>query len=239
MRTNTHGNGRVAESTRSAFWMGVVVGLVGVLAFASVTGAIPSTEPSASGDVGASRVAELQLRAGALSHEMRRAESTYLTEVGPLKRELLRRHHHEDEALVTRIAFALVREGREAGVDPRLLASVLLVEDPELDPEAVSPAGAIGLMQVMPRHQGAWGCGGDDLTDPDVNICHGARILANDIQLAHGDLDRALLRYNGCVHGVRTADCRMYPLKVYREASLARFGRRPSSDSGIGVRAGD
>lgn len=237
MRTDTHGNGRVEESTRWAFGLGVAACLVGVLAIASVTGAAPSTKPSPAPDPGQTRLAGLELRAGALSREMRRARTAYLTEVRPLKRELLRRRN--DDTLVTRIAFALVREGRRAGVDPQLLASVLLVEDPELDPEAVSSAGAIGLMQVMPRHQGAWGCGGDDLTDPDVNICHGARILANDIELAHGDLDRALLRYNGCVRGVRTPDCRLYPLKVYREASLARFRARPSVDSEFGLRAGD
>jgi hypothetical protein len=123
-----------------------------------------------------------------------------------------------DRTQLTRIAIALVREGHEAGVDPRLLLAVLLVENPWLDPTARSPMGAMGLMQVMPFHAGNWGCGGADLTDADHNICHGARILAAALARSGGDLDQALLRYNGCVHGTNTPDCHQYPQWVYRRA---------------------
>jgi soluble lytic murein transglycosylase-like protein len=112
----------------------------------------------------------------------------------------------------------LVREGRDAGLDPRLLLSVLLVENPALDSAAVSFVGAVGLMQVMPFHAGQWGCPDGDLRIPDVNICYGARILAHQLRRAKGNLDVALLRYNGCVRGTNTPDCHLYPLKVYRRA---------------------
>lgn len=98
--------------------------------------------------------------------------------------------------------------------------AVLLVEDPRLDTAAVSPVGATGLMQVMPFHRGRWPCDGEELRDPDVNICYGARILAHQIRIAGGNLDVALLRYNGCVRGTFTSDCDLYPLRVYRHAAL-------------------
>lgn len=101
---------------------------------------------------------------------------------------------------------------------PRLLAAVILVEDPRLDPTARSPVGAVGLMQVMPFHEGQWGCPGDDLEDPDDNICHGARILAAALHASGGDLESALLRYNGCVRSRRAAGCLSYPRRVYGKA---------------------
>lgn len=123
-----------------------------------------------------------------------------------------------DSARADEIALALTREGLGVGLDPRLLLAVMLVENPWLDPLAESPVGAVGLMQVMPFHAGAWDCPGDDLTDTDLNICHGAQILASALERSKGDLDVALLRYNGCVRGVNTPDCHSYPSWVYREA---------------------
>jgi soluble lytic murein transglycosylase-like protein len=119
---------------------------------------------------------------------------------------------------LTRVALALEREGWRSGVDPRLLLSVMLVENAPLDPLAESSVGAIGLMQVMPFHAGGWGCPGRDLTNPDDNICHGARILSEELRRAGGDLDRALLRYNGCVLGTNTPNCHSYPMWVYGSA---------------------
>lgn len=169
----------------------------------------------------AADLVDLDRRARALRSGMRDLEERYDAEVEPVVRELSR--YSDDRALVHRVALALVREGHRAGVDPRLLLSVLLVEDPELETTAVSSEGAVGLMQVMPAHAGGWGCRSADLTDPDVNICHGARILAHYLQATNGDLDRALLRYNGCVQGTNTPDCHLYPVKVYRRASQAMF----------------
>ena len=139
--------------------------------------------------------------------------------VKPIEQVL--RFYSRDETLVRRIAVALVRESAEVEVDPRILTSVLLVENPWLDPEARSHVGAIGLMQVMPFHAGGWGCEGSDLTDLDVNICHGAKVFGHALQRSGGDLDVALLRYNGCVRGSNTPDCHLYPSKVYAAAGKA------------------
>ena len=145
-----------------------------------------------------------------LDAEVRDLESLGIHEVAPLVRTLVEKHS-APHALALRIAHALVREGRETGIDTRLLLAVLLVENPWIDPQARSFVGAVGLMQVMPFHAGAWGCPGTDLTDPDVNICHGTRVLEHALIRSDGDLDRALLRYNGCVRGTNTPDCHRYP----------------------------
>lgn len=170
-------------------------------------------------------VDELSRRATWLGASLEDLETFWSERVRPLERELAR--YTPDADLARDIAVALVREGRSAGVDPHLLLSVLLVENPWLAPEAVSPVGAVGLMQVMPVHAGGWGCASDDLRDLDVNICHGARILAHYLSMSEGNLDRALLRYNGCMNGTNTPDCGLYPMKVYRNASLAIFRDAP------------
>jgi soluble lytic murein transglycosylase-like protein len=74
-------------------------------------------------------------------------------------------------------------------------------------------------MQVMPFHAGAWGCESEDLTDPETNVCHGTRILAHALRRLDGDLERALLRYNGCVRGTNTPDCHSYPSRVLAHAA--------------------
>jgi soluble lytic murein transglycosylase-like protein len=164
---------------------------------------------------------EIARRLDRLDAEARDLQSIGTHEIEPLVRALVEQYS-APHALASRIAVALVREGRDTAIDARLLLAVLLVENRMIDPEARSFVGAVGLMQVMPFHAGAWGCSGADLTDPDVSICHGARILAHALVRSEGDLDRALLRYNGCVHGTNTPDCHRYPEWVRsRIANLA------------------
>jgi hypothetical protein len=161
-------------------------------------------------------VFEMEARAAVMGRGMAMAESYYDREIRPVEGVL--RPYHPDIEWVRTVSFALVREGKRVGVDPRVLAAVVLVEDPWLDPDIQSSAGAIGLMQVMPFHAGHWECGSDDLTDINVNVCHGARIFQNYLARAGGNLDKALLAYNGCVNGTNTPDCHLYPSHVYSRA---------------------
>ncbi|MEO5903769.1 MAG: transglycosylase SLT domain-containing protein [Gemmatimonadaceae bacterium] len=129
-----------------------------------------------------------------------------------------------DRARANHIAAALVKEGRRRNIGSSLLVGVLLTENPWLDPQARSSAGARGLMQVMPFHAGKWGCASGDLFDIDANICHGVAILADNLKSSR-TLPAALLGYNGCVRGTNTPDCWRYPSTVYR---LARKGAEGS-----------
>jgi hypothetical protein len=160
-------------------------------------------------------------RARAIQSEADQLELLLSPDVGTI-RGVLARHGAEPE-LAALIAGSLVHEGRRTGIAPRLLLAVMLVENPWIDPDTTSHMGAIGLMQVMPFHAGAWECPPGDLTVPEINICHGARVLAHALRRTNGDLDRALLRYNGCVVGANTRDCHQYPSWVRRaRASVER-----------------
>ncbi|OCJ08244.1 hypothetical protein A6U86_28550 [Rhizobium sp. AC27/96] len=70
--------------------------------------------------------------------------------------------------------LALTIAGKE-DVDPNWVLSVMRAENASFDPRLVSPAGAVGLMQVMPRIGDAFGA--TDLTDPEQNIRAGTRFL--------------------------------------------------------------
>lgn len=97
---------------------------------------------------------------------------------------------------------------REYGVDPYLVAAVIRVES-KYYPQALSPMGARGLMQVMPE-TGAWVAeqlGLEDfepeqLFDPETNIRIGTWYLAN-LKQEFGDLTFALAAYNGGRGNVR------------------------------------
>ncbi len=166
----------------------------------------------------AAHVQRLMVKAESLKTDFDEVTDYYHAEVEPMERVLLR--YRDDPDLVRRISVALVREANRTRVEPRLLLAVLLVENPWLNPTARSSVGAVGLMQVMPVHEGQWGCGAS-LEDVDVNICHGARIFANDLRRTGGNVERALLRYNGCVHGTNTPDCEEYPNRVFAKAGRA------------------
>ena len=148
-------------------------------------------------------------------------EGYYDAEVAPLQRVL--EHYRAPETLARRVAVALVREGRRVDVDPRLLLAVMLVENPDLDTTATSVVGARGLMQIMPLHRGEWkACKGGFVTI-DANICYGARIFAWNLRQSGGNIEQALLRYNGCVRGTNTPDCQLYPQHVYTRASRVNY----------------
>lgn len=170
----------------------------------------------------------LERRLYGLQRGLDSATEYYVDRVEPVERML--EPFHRDVRWVRRIAFSLVRNADEVGMDPRALASVLLVENPWLDAGAESFVGAVGLMQVMPFHAGNWECASADLTDLDANICHGARIFAHYLARADGDVDRALLAYNGCVKGTNTPDCHRYPSWVYSRAGRAAMQRWMPAD---------
>ena len=133
------------------------------------------------------------------------------------------RKRTSDANLADRIAKALVNEAKRAGLGSTVLVGVLMAENPDLAPRATSSVGARGLMQVMPFHAGKWGCATSDLFDIESNICHGVRILADNLKNSR-NLPTALLRYNGCVRGTNTPDCHRYARTVYRYAQRSAVG---------------
>jgi hypothetical protein len=130
------------------------------------------------------------------------------------------RLHTKDTLLADRIARSFVIEGGKKNIDPALLIGVLLTEDATLDINARSSVGARGLMQIMPFHSGKYGCASPDLYNVEANICHGVAILAEYMGKTK-TVEKALLRYNGCVRGANTPNCHTYPNKVLRYSRTA------------------
>jgi len=88
------------------------------------------------------------------------------------------------------------------GFDPLLIAAVMRAES-GFDPRAVSPRGAVGLMQLMPetaswvaRQLGMGEVTRDDLFDPSINVQLGIWYLAHLRDSFGGDLVLTLAAYN-------------------------------------------
>jgi len=79
------------------------------------------------------------------------------------------------------------------GLAPELVLAVVTVES-GFRPEAVSPKGAQGLMQLMPATAAALGV--EDAFDPAANLKGGVRHLRDLLVRYEGDLPRALAAYN-------------------------------------------
>lgn len=91
---------------------------------------------------------------------------------------------------------------QQHGIDVELLQALIATES-GFDTAAVSPKGAVGLMQVMPATAERYGVKGDakapvsrKLTDPKVNIRTGARYLNDLMRMFPGQLELALAAYN-------------------------------------------
>jgi soluble lytic murein transglycosylase-like protein len=82
---------------------------------------------------------------------------------------------------------------RRRGIDPALLAG-LIRQESGFNANAVSPAGARGLTQLMPGT--AAGLGVTNPSDPAQSIEGGAKYLAQQLQRFGGDPARALAAYN-------------------------------------------
>ena len=102
------------------------------------------------------------------------------------------------------------RYSRGIGWDWRLLAAQCYQES-TFDPEAVSWAGARGLMQIMPRTADHLGLPREQITDPEQNIAAATRYLhelEREFNYIHDRTERqnmVLASYNGGIFHVQDA----------------------------------
>ncbi len=100
---------------------------------------------------------------------------------------------HVDAPLPVRDTRTLVRDAAlRSGLPPSLVESVARVES-ALRPEAVSPKGALGVMQLMPATARKLDA---DPRDSAQNIDAGARLLRELLIKYGGDVVKALSAYN-------------------------------------------
>lgn len=140
------------------------------------------------------------------------------------------------------------RYSRGIGWDWRLLAAQCYQES-TFDPEAVSWAGAKGLMQIMPKTADHLGLPRDMITDPEQNIAAATRYLhelEHEFNYIHDRTERqnmVLASYNGGISHIQDAmrlaardnrnaqrwdDVREYVLKLkdpqYYQDTLVHYG---------------
>jgi soluble lytic murein transglycosylase-like protein len=87
-------------------------------------------------------------------------------------------------------------EARRVDVPPELVLAVMDVES-RFDRYAVSSAGAVGLMQVMPFWPRELGMSNEQLVRIGDNVRMGTTILGYYLRKERGNYQRALQRYNG------------------------------------------
>jgi len=99
----------------------------------------------------------------------------------------------EPAAAPANLHDAVDRIADRHGLSPDLLHSVIQVES-NYNPYAVSPKGALGIMQLIPATARRFGVA--DVFDPVDNIEGGARYLEYLLEMFHGDPLLAVAAYN-------------------------------------------
>jgi len=107
-------------------------------------------------------------------------------------------------------------EASRVKLPPELILAIIETES-NFDHYAISVAGAIGLMQIMPFWLDEIGRPDDNLLHVDTNLRYGCTILRFYLDKEKGDLRRALGRYNGSL------GARKYPNKVIDKLSKKWF----------------
>lgn len=118
---------------------------------------------------------------------------------------------------VKRLSSVLRDAAKQEGVDIELLKAVIAVESGFND-RAVSPRGAIGLMQITPETADRYATkaeaqrpAAERLLDPRTNVLTGARMLA-DLLRRFGSIDVALAAWNAGEGTVRKHGGKMPPI---------------------------
>lgn len=116
--------------------------------------------------------------------------------------------HEEEPAWYLRARYPLEYEqlvranARNRDLDPALVAAVIYAES-RFDPNALSQAGAVGLMQLLPetaefiaRETGGEDFVAADLRDPEINVRYGTWLLDYLRDYYDGDVETALAAYH-------------------------------------------
>ncbi|GAC1438769.1 MAG: hypothetical protein NVSMB51_15290 [Solirubrobacteraceae bacterium] len=137
-------------------------------------------------------------------HARRRIAALTLVAVAVLAAFIWPRVHHavRDLTLPLQHADVIRQQAQEKRLDPALIAAVIYAET-KFSPRT-SPAGALGLMQILPataaflaHRSGAHTFTTADLATPQVNISYGSYYLRYLLDRYRQDETLALAAYNG------------------------------------------
>jgi hypothetical protein len=111
------------------------------------------------------------------------------------------------------------KASEQHNIDPALIKAVIMAES-SYNPRAVSPRGAVGLMQLMPNTAESLGVANS--YNPEQNVQGGTKYLKNLIEQLNGDIKLALAAYNAGLARVKKhngippfKDTEYYVHKVY------------------------
>lgn len=113
------------------------------------------------------------------------------------------------------------------GVEEALVKAVVAAES-NYDAHAISHAGAIGLMQLMPPTAADYGVTSiDDLFDPQINLNTGTRHLKRLLRKYDNDYGRVIMAYNAGEGVVDRTNSRVTYLETlnYTEAVIRHYRR--------------
>ena len=152
---------------------------------------VPTPSPAALGAHRAESARLAGLAAHALEDRVRRE----------ILAELASRHTALSRRELVRLSHAIVEESARYALDPSLVLAVIQVESGGYH-LAVSPVGALGLMQLLPstaeelaRKHGLTWRGANSLFDPILNVKLGTAYLSQ-LERKYGSMDTALAAYN-------------------------------------------
>lgn len=157
-----------------------------------------SDDPSLEKDLKAARSIAQQVAGGvvAIAHGVEAATTSPLKAVAEAPRKLsfvsdkVRQDFFHKEVPFGAMIY---REAKRNNLRPELVAAVVQAES-RFRPTARSGAGAVGLMQLVPR-TGRW-MGARDLTNPQQNIAAGTKYLKYLSERFDGDETQIIAAYN-------------------------------------------
>ncbi len=132
---------------------------------------------------------------------------------------------------ISRLVPIINDAARAHGLDPKLVHAVIRAES-GYNANAVSPKGAVGLMQLIPATAQRYGV--QDSYDPGQNIAGGVRYLRDLLKMFNGNMELAIAGYNAGENAVVRHGNRIPPypetmayvpkvLSFYRSPELSRF----------------
>jgi membrane-bound lytic murein transglycosylase F len=137
-------------------------------------------------------------------------EEQRLLSTGGVRRKVFAPMQNRGEGIISRYDAIFQKHCLAIRWDWRLMAAQCYQES-TFDPNAISWAGARGLMQIMPQTADHLGLARTDLNNPEKNIAAAARYLSQleesfkDIQSRNERQNFVLAAYNGGSHHIRDA----------------------------------
>ena len=212
----------------------------------AITETAPSLEGALEGDLQAAKSIASQVAGGvsAVASGVEKATSSPLSAVAEAPKKLtviteqVRKDFFHKEVPFGSIIY---KEAKKNNIRPELVAAVVEAES-RFKPTARSGAGAVGLMQLVPR-TGKW-MGAKDLTNPAQNVAAGAKYLKYLSERFDGNETKIIAAYNAGEGNVKRfggvppfKETRKYVAKVrnYEQEYKNRVENRISDVSSGGV----